>query len=974
MIPPTTTTNSGTTTTTMMDDTTNTGHTDSDAPMLYGAPGNALGLPTGDISGPQGDIDTEDESDPKRPRIQEVAEYPSDGYKEGTQVHRVGEIFSPPRVVPVAKLEGLPGGWSLDLTSVDSRGRVWDFDNPKRRKDAWRLIKQTKPDLVIGSPMCTPFCNVLAMSPAYKETDKYKDLLARAKVHLQFCCEIYEYQIRRGAYFLHEHPAGASSWKLPLVQKVASMPGVYITTGHMCAFGMKQRDGLGEGAIKKPTNFMHNCPTMCTHLGRKCPGDHRHIQLLGGRAAAAQVYPRGLCVAVAEALKEQLTADAAQRDRKNKFEQIKKGFATASCRKKGLRQGLELGWLMHLEDYAVEAPITDELLSVTRDGATDDVKGGWLDYDGVVKARDEEMMYVKKHQVYKRVPLKMCYEETGKGPIDTGWVDTNKGTTEEPNLRSRWVGKECNNKPDPELFAPTSPLEGVRLVVSHCASGRRKRRCICIVDVRRAFFYAAAKRRVFVKLPAEDYQPGDEHMCGLLLQSLYGTRDASRNWEEELCGTLRRLGFVKGKASSCVYTHPQLDIAAAVHGDDITMSGSRQDLEWVKREISKVYEIKTQIMGEGADLPKSVKVLNREMAWTPKGITIEADPKHVQLALEALGMQNCSPVTTPSTVEAKESEAQRLEGVLEKRKGKAAAEEKDLASQGHARNAWPTARDRFEGNLQGPSPAQTDFSQRSWPAAETASQEAKEKSRNSSTRSGEGLWVKGGQPDEELLPKGATQYRAVTARLNYLAQDRPDIRYAVSVCCSAMAQPTVRDLERLKRLARYLKHRPRALCLYEWQEQPTALNAWSDSDWAGDKRTRRSTSGACFLSGKHFLKGMAKRQNVVALSTAEAELYASVLTGAEALGIKSLARDLGMSLEVALGIDASATLSLLNREGLGKAKHIEVQHLWMQDAVRRKVLKVFKVGTDVNPADLFTKGLTAERINYLMQMLGYYFL
>ena len=57
---------------------------------------------------------------------------------------------------------------------------------------------------------------------------------------------------------------------------------------------------------------------------------------------------------------------------------------------------------------------------------------------------------------------------------------------------------------------------------------------MALVDVRRAYFYAPAQRRVFVELPPEDYQAGDEHMCGLLQYSFYGTRDAAQNWEEEL--------------------------------------------------------------------------------------------------------------------------------------------------------------------------------------------------------------------------------------------------------------------------------------------------------------------------------------------------------------------------------------------------------------------------------------------------------
>ena len=52
---------------------------------------------------------------------------------------------------------------------------------------------------------------------------------------------------------------------------------------------------------------------------------------------------------------------------------------------------------------------------------------------------------------------------------------------------------------------------------------------------------------MFVELPPEDYQPGDEHRCGLLQYILYGTRDAAQNWEEELALTLSDLKIVEGK-------------------------------------------------------------------------------------------------------------------------------------------------------------------------------------------------------------------------------------------------------------------------------------------------------------------------------------------------------------------------------------------------------------------------------------------
>ena len=72
-------------------------------------------------------------------------------------------------------------------------------------------------------------------------------------------------------------------------------------------------------------------------------------------------------------------------------------------------------------------------------------------------------------------------------------------------------------------------------------------------DVRRAYFHAPARRRVFVELHPEDYQAGDEHMCGLLQYSLYGTRDAAQNWEEELASTLSDLKLTRGIACPCVW-------------------------------------------------------------------------------------------------------------------------------------------------------------------------------------------------------------------------------------------------------------------------------------------------------------------------------------------------------------------------------------------------------------------------------------
>ena len=153
--------------------------------------------------------------------------------------------------------------------------------------------------------------------------------------------------------------------------------------------------------------------------------------------------------------------------------------------------------------------------------------------------------------MYTTVTREVCPRETGRTPIKTRWTDTDKGQPGKPKVRARWVAKEYKTHARPELFASTPPLEALKVVLSEIATGERGGKVVALVDVRRAYFYAPARRREFVELPPDDYQAGDEHMCRLLEYSLYGTRDAEQNWEEELASTLGDLKLTRGIACPC---------------------------------------------------------------------------------------------------------------------------------------------------------------------------------------------------------------------------------------------------------------------------------------------------------------------------------------------------------------------------------------------------------------------------------------
>ena len=142
--------------------------------------------------------------------------------------------------------------------------------------------------------------------------------------------------------------------------------------------------------------------------------------------------------------------------------------------------------------------------------------------------------------------------------------------------------------------------------------------------------------------------------------------------------------------------------------------------------------------------------------------------------------------------------------------------------------------------------------------------------------------------------------------MNYLAIDSPDIMFAVKKLARKMSKPDNADLESMRRLERFLKGRPRSVTWYRYQEERNTLEVFTDSDWAGCRVTKRSTSGGCAMAGTHFIKAWSKTQAPRALSSAEAELYAVVKATSKGIGIKNIIKDFGRNIGVCILTDASA--------------------------------------------------------------------
>ena len=157
-----------------------------------------------------------------------------------------------------------------------------------------------------------------------------------------------------------------------------------------------------------------------------------------------------------------------------------------------------------------------------------------------------------------------------------------------------------------------------------------------------------------------------------------------------------------------------------------------------------------------------------------------------------------------------------------------------------------------------------------------------------------------GRQDTPLDASRHTMFRALAARANYLA---------ATEICRWMSSPTELALAALRRLCRYLVGCPCLVFQYPFQSSGS-LDCYSDTDWAGCARTRKSTSGGVILLGSHMLKTYSSTQPTVSLSSGEAEFYGVVRASGAALGQQSLFRDLGVQFEVCVWTESTAAVGI----------------------------------------------------------------
>ncbi len=145
------------------------------------------------------------------------------------------------------------------------------------------------------------------------------------------------------------------------------------------------------------------------------------------------------------------------------------------------------------------------------------------------------------------------------------------------------------------------------------------------------------------------------------------------------------------------------------------------------------------------------------------------------------------------------------------------------------------------------------------------------------------------------------------------------MQFAAKGISRYMSKPEEQDWRAAKRLARYLKDHRRVVLEYKYQKLPSKVAVWSDTDFAGCGRTRRSALGGVVVFGSHCLKTQthSQTQEAIALSSGESEFYGIAKAASMGIGIESMFEDLGLEVEVQLETGSSAARSISSRRGAG---------------------------------------------------------
>lgn len=573
------------------------------------------------------------------------------------------EVYGQGRIVDASRTSRR----SLNIKRLDALDlrTGWDFTKPKDRLKALRLINERKPTWIIGSPPCVAFSSLNhGLNFRKMDPEKVKHMVNEGRMHLRFTVQVYSLQLRSGRFCLHEHPTYAQSWKDPRVTTLLNHPDVSTAISDQCEYCLVEPGEDGQPTpAKKPTQWMSNSSIMLARLRKRCSGTHKHQPLLANRAKDAAFYSLELITEILRGIRDHadqhINRDDPEATLVNTIAMLHNKLDADEKRKQLISPNIKTQFqqrdLVHaMQDAQCDVKWVDGEKQTIKLGGhfkpsyNDEYTGEVLDSTLVQAALLDEIKYYN-NLVWELATPEQAQQDSDATIVGGRFVNCNKGDTENPKVRCRYVATEINRDgtADPNFYAATPPLEAIRLLCSQFAHQRKgnEKLKLSIIDATKAYFNATPKRSIYVKVPREMGMAAGT--LGKLVRCAYGTRDAGPLWEDTYAAVLTDAGFVRGKASPTCFFHPTRRISVVCHGDDFVALATAENIAWYQSVLEKHFELGSkQVLGEDAGDEQEARILNRVLRLTPQGLRWEADPRHVENLARSLDLVHCGRIST----------------------------------------------------------------------------------------------------------------------------------------------------------------------------------------------------------------------------------------------------------------------------------------------------------------------------------------
>lgn len=215
-------------------------------------------------------------------------------------------------------------------------------------------------------------------------------------------------------------------------------------------------------------------------------------------------------------------------------------------------------------------------------------------------------------------------------------------------------------------------------------------------------------------------------------------------------------------------------------------------------------------------------------------------------------------------------------------------------------------------------------------------------------------------------------YKSLLGCLQYLAlMSRPDIMISTSILGQFQSSPDDEHWIGLKRICRYLQGSKQKVIEYRKTDPRSTLIGYADADFANDEVGRKSNSGFVYTLFGNIVSWSSKRQQIVTLSSTEAELVALCHASKEGIWLSYLLKEIGIEVYPFTIYEDNMPCIKIAEEPREhqRTKHIDVKYMYMRELIEDKKMKISYLSTEEQLADMFTKPLGNVKFQKFVELL-----